>query len=451
MSTPVTADSALFDVQDQRRLAEAALRSIALSTSRVRGTDFFRVLVKDLAEAMQVHYVIVGELDKTDDGAEMHRTLAVWAGDGYMENISYDLANTPCRNVADQSMCFHPCNIQAIYPLDTLLVDMQADSYIGMPMVGTDGRTLGLLVALDTRPIDENKRLLALSLLSIFSARAAAELQHRRREEELELLVQRRTRALEEARDMLVQKEKLAALGHLVAGVAHVTNTPIGNALTTCSSVSALSEQLLAALEGERISRSVLQALATQIRTGCDLVEHNLQVTAEVIRNFRLLASSDRHAPERIRVCDFVAGVCVVLQEEVSSHHATVTTSIDPDLEVLLPPDWFSQILSQLIQNALRHGLKHRVHGMLHIAAHRDGAQSDTLCITVTDNGTGAPPNVLKRMFEPFFTTHMGQGGSGLGLHLVYTLVQRLGGSIEASSPATGGMVVQVHLPGCLQ
>lgn len=451
MSTATSTSATLFDAQDQRKLAEAALRSITLSTSRVRGEDFFRVLVRDLAHALDVHYVIAGELVAETPGRESHRTLAVWAGTGYMDNITYDLAHTPCRNVADQQMCYHAANIQAEYPLDTLLVEMQAQSYIGMPMVGTDGRTLGLLVALDTRPMDEDKRLLALSLLSIFSARCAAELQHRRREAELEELVQRRTRALEEARDLLVQKEKLAALGSLVAGVAHVTNTPVGNALTTSTTVAALAQQLRAALQGAQVSRQELSDLAARIEEGCHMVEGNLHTTAEIIRNFRMLASTEKGwTTARIGLSQFLSGLGVALGSELQRYNTTLTTSIDPVLQVELPPEWLSNILTHLLMNALLHGIGNRRGGLVHVTARATGDDGRDLQMSVIDNGQGAGPEVLQHMFEPFFTTRLGQGGSGLGLHLVYNLVQRMNGRISARAPESGGLAVDVFLPGCV-
>jgi len=209
----------VFDDLERRKLAEASLRSITLSTSRVSGDAFFRVLVKDLAEALDMHYVIAGELI-VEDGDEKNRTLAIWAGNDYLPNMTYSLQHKPCSDVAGKDMCFLASCVQQEYPLDTLLVDMGAESYVGMSMVGTTGATLGILVGMDTKPIDENRRLLALSLLSIFSARCAAELQHRNREVELEVQVAQRTRALEAARDMPVQLEKLAGPGSLVAGVA---------------------------------------------------------------------------------------------------------------------------------------------------------------------------------------------------------------------------------------
>ncbi|HEY1148175.1 MAG TPA: sensor histidine kinase, partial [Pseudoduganella sp.] len=116
MSTP------LYPPGDARILAEAALRSITAATARARGEEFFRVLVHDLAQALDVMYVICGRVITMPDGQEGIRTLAVWGGQVFQPNIEYSLQHTPCSNVKDQTMCFHGSGIQQDYPLDALLV-----------------------------------------------------------------------------------------------------------------------------------------------------------------------------------------------------------------------------------------------------------------------------------------------------------------------------------------
>ena len=149
---------------DGGALAEATLRAITASTSRARGDEFLRLMVRELALALDVRYVIAGRLIAMADGHEGIRTLALWGGDDYLPSMEYSLRHTPCQDVTDQSICFHARGIQEGYPQDTLLVDMQAESYIGIPMIDTEGKTLGILSAIDTRPISEDKRLRQLLL-----------------------------------------------------------------------------------------------------------------------------------------------------------------------------------------------------------------------------------------------------------------------------------------------
>ena len=448
MSESTAASARLFDEGEARRLAEASLRSITLSTARARGEDFFRQLVKDLSASMDVFYVIAGEVCVIE-GVESIRTLAVWAGQDFMPNITYGLACTPCRNVADQSMCFHPSQIQYEYPEDLLLVDMKAESYIGMPMVGTDGKTLGILVALDVRPMDENKRLLALSLLSIFSARCAAELEHQRREAELEQLVAQRTQALEDARERLVEREKLAALGGLVAGMAHEINTPVGIAVTASSTLESYAKDLAQALSGEKVSRNTLMDLSRNIQHGADLVQRNLARAADLVGNFKKLAV-DQASEETavIVIAAYLNSLCGAHAPELRKHQASAKLEVEEGLKVKMPPGMLAQIVSNLLMNALIHGLgQTAAGGVVTVSAKREGRN---LRLCVADNGIGVTPEVRAKMLEPFFTTKRGQGGTGLGLHIVYTLVQRLGGTLDLNSAPGQGLEISMLFPGCV-
>ena len=441
----------LFGEADGRLLAEAALRSITASTARTRGDEFLRQLVRDLALALDVTYVIAGRVITMEDGGEGIRTLAVWAGQDYLPNMEYSLMHTPCQDVTDQSMCFHACGIQADYPKDTLLVDMNAESYIGIPMIDTEGRTLGILSAIDTKPIDENKRLLALSLLSIFAARGAAELQHQERENLLEARVRERTAELVSARDALVEQEKMAALGGLVAGVAHEINTPIGVAVTAASGLSNYADMLVESINAPRVSRSELAEATQRLKNGAVLVEQNLARAAELIGNFKQLAvdQNSEHVG-LLKLRDYVQGVVSAHSPELRRAGIKAVIEIDGAIEARLAAGRFSQLISNLLMNAVRHAFPNGGPGTVWLRA---SAAGDTgrrwLLFDVADNGVGLTPEVRERLFEPFFTTKRGQGGSGLGMHIVYTIVHQMGGTVtaDAAAPSAPGCTIRMRLP----
>jgi len=435
----------LYGPGDARILAEAALRSITAATARSRGEEFFRVLVHDLAQALDVTYVIAGRVVSLGEGQEGIRTLAVWGDRDFLPNMEYSLLHTPCSNVTGQTMCFHGCGIQQAYPLDKLLVDMAAESYVGMPMVDTEGRSLGILSAIDTRPIDENKRLLALSLLSIFATRAAAELQHQDREAVLEEKVERRTEALRAAQASLVEQEKMAALGALVAGVAHEVNTPVGVALTAASAMSSYTQQLVAALNAPKVSRSDLLNLVGRLNDAAALIESNLHRAGDLMGNFKQLAvdQGSEHL-SLLALHDYVQGVVSAHSPELRKAGIKVTLDIGEDLRPRLPPGKFSQVLSNLLMNAARHAWPEGGGGVIAVRAWRDGA---SLLMEFSDDGAGMAPSVRERIFEPFFTTKRGQGGSGLGLHIVYTILHQLGGQIEVDSHEGEGTTFVLRLP----
>lgn len=446
---PLTTNS-LFDEEQERQLAEASLRALLLATSRAKGEDFFYVLVKEMALALDVKFIIAGEI-VIENNSESNKTLAIWSGNGFADNFTYSLKDTPCNKVSNQHMCFHACDIQSLYPLDTILVDLEVQSYIGMPMVGTEGTTLGILVAMDTKPITENKRLLALSILSIFSARCAAELQHRNREKELEVLVEKRTMALANARDLLVQKEKLAGLGALVSGIAHAINTPLGNALVASTSVSDYAKELQKIIDSPNVSRVAMVDATLRLNDGAQMVSRNLGRVSELISNFRMLAISQEDEKLSVfNLFDFVTGICIAHQPECLQHNAKITTTIDQQIMVNLPTNLISQIFSHLLMNALLHGFGNSRNGTIQITALAQGNLNQDLLIQIQDDGTGATASVLNRMFEPFFTTNFGHGSAGLGLHVVQTLMQHLGGSIHISSQIDKGLLAKLIFPSCI-
>ncbi|HEX2010084.1 MAG TPA: ATP-binding protein [Roseateles sp.] len=436
----------LFDEAESRRLAEAALRSITLSTSRVQGEAFFRVLVKDLAAALDVAYVIAGRLIEMADGSEGIQTLAVWGGADWLPNISYSLKGTPCSNVADQSMCFYPCGVQQAYPDDLLLGEMGAQSYVGTPMVGTAGQSLGILVALDKREIDADKHLLALSLLSIFAARGAAELQHQDRAAELEREVRARTEELRLATTTLVEREKLAALGGLVASVAHEVNTPLGIAVTAASGMEVFALELSRKLEGDKVSRSELQTLAQRLQSAAALVGSNLARAAALVGDFKTLAvDQGSEATQTLDLGDYLRAIVQSHQPVLKSARVEVELVLPERLNARLAGGLLSQIVSNLLLNAVNHAFDDRqAERRIAIELRELGA---TLELAVRDNGRGASPEVRQRLFEPFFTTKRGAGGSGLGLHIVQTLAQRLGGGVRLDERPGPGLGFIIRLP----
>jgi len=165
----------------QRRQAEQTLRSVVLGTAAVTGDDFFSALVRHLASAIGVRYAFVTEC--TDQTKTRVRTLAFWSGESLADNIEYDLAMTPCERVFEGEVCHHPSNLQQLFPHDTPLVSMEAESFIGLPMCAGSGDIIGHLAVLDVKPMPNASH--AMSVLSIFAARAGAELQRLKAEQEL--------------------------------------------------------------------------------------------------------------------------------------------------------------------------------------------------------------------------------------------------------------------------
>lgn len=436
-------EEAVFSPTERQKIAEVVLRAITLATTRTKGDAFFQTLVQEIAQALDVAYVSAGQVVQQD---EMQiQTLAFVAHGVLQPNVIYALNHTPCQNVYDHHMCFHSCNVQQSYPLDTTLVDMHVESYIGVPMISSQGETLGVLVALDTKVMSEDTRLLALSLLSIFSARCASEIEHRQQTQALEAIIEQRSKALLEAQSHIMEQERLASLGGLVAGVAHEINTPIGVALTAASTLENDAKRLQACLEGPKVLRSELVELSDGLRDAANLVVSNLMRAGDLISSFKQLAVEQ--SIDEVFSFDLgqlIQAIMVALRPELKKHHVEVDVNVAEQIIVKLSAGSVSQILTNLVMNSLIHAFPKQQNGKITVCAERQGA---SIILRCADNGIGVSEEIKQKMFEPFFTTRRGRGGTGLGLNLVHNIVSKYGGSIQVDSAPNAGVSFTITLP----
>lgn len=271
-----------------------------------------------------------------------------------------------------------------------------------------------------------------------------ARLEHRvleRTQELSEALAQ-----LTEAQAELVQKEKLSALGALVAGIAHELNTPIGNSLTVASTLQSGANEFAAAIEGG-LTRSRLTAFLNDSREGADILVRCLRQAAKLVASFKQVAVDQSSVNRRAFVLDeMVAELLITLGPSFRNCSHSVTNTIPSGITLDSYPGPLGQIVTNLINNAVIHAFEQDQKGIIEIAAERLGA--DKVLLTVNDNGMGIPEAHLSRIFDPFFTTKLGQGGSGLGLNIVYNLVRDiLGGTIRVESTLGQGTRFVLTLP----
>jgi signal transduction histidine kinase len=243
----------------------------------------------------------------------------------------------------------------------------------------------------------------------------------------------------------IVKSEKLAALGSLVAGVSHELNTPVGNGLMA---VSTLSEDLRTFRGKMRdgLKRSVLDEFLQSVELGSDLAMRNLQRAADLMSSFKQVAA-DRASSQRRRFLlhQVVHETQMTLQPMLKRANCEVRLAIPPALQLDSFPGPLGQVIANLIENAAKHGLDEGG-GVIVLSARAAG--DDAVTISVQDGGKGIAAAMQAHVFEPFFTTRLGQGGSGLGLHIAHNIVyQILGGSIELRSAAGRGTCFDVTIP----
>ena len=253
---------------------------------------------------------------------------------------------------------------------------------------------------------------------------------------------------LQTAQRGLVESEKLASLGRLVAGVAHELNTPLGNSLTVVSALEDRYKQLDQMLNGGTpMRRSALEELVRDTRRGQDILQRNVQKAADLVRDFKQVAIDQ--TTDLRRSFDLAAEIETVLVMVEPSFKPT-PYKIDVELSRGLLMNSYSgslgQVLTNLLMNALIHGFDGRPAGRVRVICARVNA--DMVSLSVIDDGLGMDESVRRRIFDPFFTTKLGTGGSGLGMHIVHNIVTNvLGGQIEVRSSPGQGTQMLIHLP----
>ena len=236
----------------------------------------------------------------------------------------------------------------------------------------------------------------------------------------------------------MAAQEKLAALGALMAGVAHELNTPIGNSLLIASTLQQKTDELEQALSGPGLRRSELTTFITDARTALVLVLRGLTSAADLVNSFKQVAVDRTTEQRRIFNLQQVAHeIVATMMNRVrgAGHH--LEFSIAPSIMMDSYPGPFGQVITNFINNALLHAFDRIECGQMSLTA--GPAVDGRVRVAFRDNGSGIAKDNLTRIFDPFFTTRLGQGGSGLGLSISYNIVTSLlGGQIGVTSGAEG-------------
>lgn len=266
----------------------------------------------------------------------------------------------------------------------------------------------------------------------------------------LEELVAERTAELRQVMDQLVQSEKLAALGNLVAGVAHELNTPLGNTRTMASALSEEVRVFAAAVGAGSLRRSQMEAFLERSCEAVDLLERNAVRAAELISQFKQVAVDQTSVRRRhFDLRQALEELLVTLRPQLKHTAHRIDLDIPSGLDLDSYPGPLEQVLTNLVNNSLIHGFADIESGVISVQA----ALVDALHVKIeyTDNGTGIAEGLHTRIFEPFYTTRLGSGGSGLGLYIVYNLVTGvLGGTIQAHRLPGQGLAFTLILPCCV-
>ena len=251
---------------------------------------------------------------------------------------------------------------------------------------------------------------------------------------------------LKATQTQLVEAEKMASLGGLVAGIAHEINTPLGIALTAASYLENQTRAFTSEIEEGKLKRSTLNTYVKIAGESSQMVVNNVQRAAELVQSFKQVAVDQSSEIQRtFKIKDYIEGILLSLKPKLKKTNHKIVIECQDDLELTSYPGAFSQVVTNLVINTLFHAYGPEETGILTFSI---WYANGYIHFIYSDDGIGMDAEVSKKAFEPFFTTKRNQGGSGLGLHIVYNLVtQRLKGTIKLESTPKKGTRFYIDFP----
>lgn len=251
---------------------------------------------------------------------------------------------------------------------------------------------------------------------------------------------------LQRAQNELVESEKMASLGGLVAGVAHEINTPIGVSATAVSHLRESADQLNSKFLSGQIKKTDFESFLIGATESVRILESNLRRAADLVHSFKQVSMDQGNEETRtISLLDHIDDVLVSLHQRTRNTQIAIEVSGDRSIEITTIPGAISQVITNLILNSIIHAYDLEQAGKVRIHAETDG---ETVKLDYADDGKGMDDGVRAKVFEPFYTTNRGTGGAGLGMHIVFNRVtQVLQGKIECKSTLGKGTVFHMTFP----
>ncbi|MDX1539674.1 GAF domain-containing sensor histidine kinase [Arsukibacterium sp.] len=364
------------------------------------------------------------------------------------------------RVIRANDACNHPATTEFT---DNYLIPSNIVSMLDVP-IRFGGEMIGIICCEQKQIIkrwtdDETHFVAALADLYGRALTASQKKQYQQQLEQLNQQLERRVNErteqlekhineLQQTQAQLVESEKMASLGTLVAGVAHEVNTPLGIAITANSHCVELTDKLQKLLESNTLSRSKLETTITALRDSHAVIERTLNRSAELVVNFKKTAvDQSSYDIQTINLADYIHTLVSTLKPYTKAFDVNHIIHCQQPVNITTYPGAIAQVITNLVINACIHAFE-QDNNTNEVEFLIEQQQQDKVQLTVRDNGRGIAKAEQKRIFEPFYTTKRSNGGSGLGLAIVYNLVaSTLGGAISVDSTPGVGTSFRLTLP----
>lgn len=414
--------ASLVDITEKRK-TESVMESLVQRTSSLFGQAFFDAMVRDLASLLEVRYAFVARIEP--DGAHI-RTLAFVADGNLAVSLSYPIAESPCADVLAHGLRLHSSSIRASYPGSLILEDLEAESYMGVPLYNVAHQPIGILAVVDSKPMTGGD--LAKSILAIFAGRAQGEMERheaelalRRLNSELEQRVQERTAEL-----VAINRE----LESFSYSVSHDLRSPL-------RSINGFAQALF---------EDYAPSLDDEARGYLDRIRNASHRMSELIDDLLSLSHSSRKALRKTRV-DLSAMALEILEMlRGSDPDRRIEYSVEPDLHAWADPVLLRAVLENLLGNSWKY--TRRIE-LPRISVRTETAPPGRIAFAVADNGAGFDMAFAQKLFGTFQRLHGSDEfeGNGIGLATVKRILERHGGSIRGAGEIGKGATFVFELP----
>ncbi|MFG1481938.1 GAF domain-containing sensor histidine kinase [Halobacteriovorax sp. HFRX-2_2] len=419
------------------------IKEIFNINQHVSGEEYIKELLKNIAKYLDIDFIFVGR-PKEGKSSVIVTDFAISNGQ-FIDNLEYDLEGTPCHDViTGKRVCMHANNVCLEFPEDLMLQDMDVDAYIGAPILLPSGDFLGLIVFLSTNPIKDPS--FVESAVDLFASRIGVELamiSANQRIDDLNEIIAKEVKEKEEmikkTHETLLEQEKLAALGRLTTGIAHEIRNPLNLILNAGKVASSINTRLI---EGDNKRLKDLKKALDIITTHSLRIKNILEIMLDTRVNGKkryslkmLVEESYKYAQHALSLHN--DGV------EIKFEHSLNTSE---DLHVFTND--IQSVFINLYENSIYalHKKFSRSQGQAILSVHTYEKGQDIL-IEVKDNGVGIAENILNNIFEPFFTTKSGREGSGLGMSIIKSIVEKNNGEIFVESKEGEFTIFKIRFP----